>query len=852
MKALLLLFTLLQVSSTILIGQKVSITGYIRDYISNEGINTSLIEIQGKNSLTYSDKSGLFKIKTVLPTTLVITKTGYLSHIQEITTKDTVQILLKKILVLDTLVLFSNKNPNFSLVHDFSLSRNNLMQSGYPTVQQSLHFLTPNFNSYQVPLAYESSLTDPYYYNNMGPDNVKILINGIPKASSSLLHYFDGPGKAESGIEFSSIAKYSVDSIFLTTSSFYDDKLYNTPAGIINIKLSKNDSTTTINAEAGISRKEDAVFNALNINTGFKLYNKYSTNLNFSIINQNGYNRSGTPINEQLFEQSDTSWIKNNPSLGMNIGGPIHNYGVLTTSTEISLNKLLDINLTSNSLFKKSESTTFYLPPYILPRNSVFSTNGIGPNYNGTISDQLFFLKTTSKISNLLSHEGLLKLDYNNNSYEIDNTIAYDSKSISKFKIGSLFLTNKYIGSKFKFNFNNAHLIIDNNLTHETYKLNNGNSSIKTNQPQSFEVAGALPYFIKDSISSKRTTINSSISFIKFINNYRASLLFSILSSKVYSPQISLNINQKLLLGNSMAFEANLSTGKRIPSLQQILFSNNHYKIQYRFGDLIDPFAIRRNISSFDSTYIRQNLLKPESYKKLIVSSKVNFSSQLNFTIAYSYIEITDKIIYSSDFHPYMNPLLDIYDNDLESARIISNLLNITYNILNTSIKYKLKTNSIIYNFNFLGYYNHTKIKSINNNLPNFNKLYQTDVFNEIESSRLTGALPNIRLHLLAEIHNRRIILGFINNYFGSVRLTHSNYTQIFRPLLTSDAFLKYKISKKIDLHLNANNIFNVFPDENRKGDQLIDLGQRIKYSTETSQINYIGLNFQAGLHISL
>ena len=68
------------------------------------------------------------------------------------------------------------------------LSSRELTKTGQNTLDKSMQFRVPSFNTVQTPVNDATSLLDPYEIRNMGPSRVLILINGKRKNASSLIY----------------------------------------------------------------------------------------------------------------------------------------------------------------------------------------------------------------------------------------------------------------------------------------------------------------------------------------------------------------------------------------------------------------------------------------------------------------------------------------------------------------------------------------------------------------------------------------------------------------------------------------------------------------------------------------
>jgi iron complex outermembrane receptor protein len=75
------------------------------------------------------------------------------------------------------------------------LSSRELTKTGQATLDKSMQFRVPSFNTVQTPVNDATSLLDPYEIRNMGPSRVLILINGKRKNMSSLVYTQTSPGR---------------------------------------------------------------------------------------------------------------------------------------------------------------------------------------------------------------------------------------------------------------------------------------------------------------------------------------------------------------------------------------------------------------------------------------------------------------------------------------------------------------------------------------------------------------------------------------------------------------------------------------------------------------------------------
>ncbi len=334
---------------------------------------------------------------------------------------------------------------------------------------------------------------------------------------------------------------------------------------------------------------------------------------------------------------------------------------------------------------------------------------------------------------------------------------------------------------------------------------------------------------------------------VDFTKAWLASLAGRYESYSDFGSTFNYKLATRLKLTDNLAVRAANSTGFRAPSLHQQYFSRTSTVF-------IDNVPFEQGTFTNDSraaSLIGIDRLREEISNSLSAGITGKFGD-FTFTIDGYLINIDDRIVYSGSFGNGGNSeLTEIFDAaGATSARFFVNAIDTKSSGLEMVLSHKTKWGAAIIENDFAAAFNKTEVEEVF--VPDLieNAGLGGSFFDGQEEAFLTLAQPRTKLNLtnLVSVNQWDFLLR--NVFFGEVTdpddfngdsridLTTPSDDAIYGGKLITDFTITKALSQSLALTLGANNLFDVYPDENRpdgtSGDQFV-------YSRRTSQFGYSG-----------
>jgi iron complex outermembrane receptor protein len=173
------------------------------------------------------------------------------------------------------------------------LSARELTRTGQSTLDKSMQFRVPSFNTVQTPVNDATSLLDPYEIRNMGPSRVLILINGKRKNASALVYTQTSPGRGESGADISAIPTDAIKRIEVLRDGASAQYGSDAIAGVVNIILKDNAEGGSFTARTGMTYERDGKLAGVSLNQGLPLGDRGFINYTLDVSKVGLSNRPG-------------------------------------------------------------------------------------------------------------------------------------------------------------------------------------------------------------------------------------------------------------------------------------------------------------------------------------------------------------------------------------------------------------------------------------------------------------------------------------------------------------------------------------------------------------------------------
>ena len=294
-------------------------------------------------------------------------------------------------------------------------------------------------------------------------------------------------------------------------------------------------------------------------------------------------------------------------------------------------------------------------------------------------------------------------------------------------------------------------------------------------------------------------------------------------------------------IGQGFNIRGSVSTGFRAPSLQQINFQNT--LTSFSGGILVNALFARNGSSITKAAGI------PDLKEEKSVNGSLGFSWKpmpgLTITLDGYIVKVKDRIVESGLFSA-SDPTLPAsfisqIPADVATVQFFANAVNTTNYGVDVVADYSKKWGKSGLKLLLAGNFQKMKVDAIN--VPsalNGTVLNQKTFFSDREEAFLLASAPNLKFNLSADYTCKKYGAGVHLNYFGKIKLLgfgdalpdNPNQTGInpqvptdangsvyvpeafnFNGKLVTDAYLSYRLTKKIAVFIGVDNILNVHPN---------------------------------------
>ncbi len=735
------------------------------------------------------------------------------------------------------------------------LSAADLGKTGQATLDKSMQFRVPSFNTVQTPVNDATSLLDPYEIRNMGPSRVLILINGKRKNASALIYTQTSPGRGESGADISAIPVDAIKRIEVLRDGASAQYGSDAIAGVVNIILKDSPEGGSITARAGETHKSDGKMGGLSLNQGLALGDRGFVNYTLDVSKVTLANRPGVvnakgeagdfgaDLNTQVLP-----FLAQKPDAGNINGSPA------TRAAKAEVNsryKLIDgVNIYGNAAYvnKKVNSFANYRTPYWRPTDygllHAAGTPYVGyvPTFVGTLDD---YNATGGVKFNMAGWSTDVSLTYGGNkqSYGVSNTVnrgmqedflahVITTPSPTSFDVG---------GVKF------SHWVLNGDITKQLTPEVSGYAGTELRHENYETIAGdygssygsgADSYAgnsVANSFPSSRSNYGAYAGavwditpafLIDATGRYEKYTDFG--SAFVWKLSSRFKINEQFTLRGSA------STGFRAPSLAQIYTQ----KAQYSFvaGGAIQVSGLVNNVSAAAAALQVPNL-KAEKSDNITLGMGWKPDDNTNLTIDYYNIKVKDRIVLSTEITPTGNAASPL-DQQLAKAGIVSAsffanaLTSRTSGIDYVASRRDLPLADGKLTLNLSGNYSLKNEREGNVNNPALIAAAGQSVLNATTEALMFTSRPKFKTIIGGDWDYKQLSLSLNNTVFGPTRFRNAgmddNLEVAFKTKSVTDFGLTYQVTKAVTFSFNMNNIFNVTPSWhfnalNAKGQALLD-----------------------------
>jgi iron complex outermembrane receptor protein len=730
-----------------------------------------------------------------------------------------------------------------------------LNKTGQATLDKSLQFRVPSFNTVQTPVNDATSLLDPYEIRNMGPSRVLILINGKRKNSSALIYTQTSPGRGESGADISAIPTDAIKRIEVLRDGASAQYGSDAIAGVVNIILKDNPDGGSITARSGITHESDGKMGGLSLNQGLALGDRGFVNYTVDVSKINLSNRPG--VVSAKGEAGDFGadlttqvlpFLATRPDAGNINGSPATRAAKAEVNTRYELSDTTSIYGNAAYINKKINSFANYRTPYWRPTDygllHATGTPYVGyvPTFVGTLDDY----NATGGTKFLLGDWNAdLSLTYGGNKqgYAVGNSVnrgmqqdylahVISTPSPTSFDAGGVKFSHWVLNGDVSRQWSkDVSVYAGTELRHENYETLAGDLG-------STYGSGADSYAgnsVQNSFPSSRSNYGayagatwdiSPALLVDATGRYEKYTDFG--SAFVWKTSTRYKVTDQLTLRGSA------STGFRAPSLAQIYTQ----KAQYSFvaGGGIQVSGLVNNVSSAAAA-LQVPKLKAEKSNNITLGLGFKPDSNTSLTLDYYSIKVKDRIVLSTEITPTgvaTNPL----DVQLNKAGIVSASFFVNALTSRTEgIDYVASRKNIDFadgkmTLNLSGNYSLKNERDGAVNNPGLIAAAGQSVLNATTEALMFTSRPKFKTIFGADWDYKQLNLSLNNTVFGPTHFRNAgmdnNLEVAFKTKTVTDFGMNYALTPSTTLSFNINNMFNVTPSwhfnaRNAQGQALLD-----------------------------
>jgi iron complex outermembrane receptor protein len=711
------------------------------------------------------------------------------------------------------------------------LSSRELTKTGQATLDKSMQFRVPSFNTVQTPVNDATSLLDPYEIRNMGPSRVLILINGKRKNMSSLLYTQTSPGRGESGSDISAIPADAIKRIEVLRDGASAQYGSDAIAGVVNIILKDNAEGGSVTARAGITHEKDGEMGGLSVNQGFALggdrgffnYTIDASRVNLAsrsgVVSAAGEAGDfGAPLSEVqafLSKYPDARNINGSPKTKAYKG---------LVNTRYDLGEGVAIYGNAAYVNKKVNSFANYRTPYwrptdyglLHPAGSPYE--GYQPTFDGTLDD---YNATGGVKLDLGGWNADFSLTYGGNEqkYDVDHSVnrSMGASSPTHFYAGGVkFEHYVFNGDISKQLTDTVNFYAGTELRHEKFEVmageqaswqGTGADSFAGNHPDNSFPSSRSNYGVYAGSTwdiTKDFLIDGTGRWEKYTD---------------FGSAFVWKLSTRYKANDWVTLRASASKGFRAPSLAQIYTQ----KAQYSFvaGGGIQVSGLVNNVSA-EAAALGVPKLKAEKSDNITLGLGLKPDANTSITLDYYNITVKDRIVLGKEIVPTGDPTAQL-DKILAANGIVS--VSFFVNAVKTKtegLDYVLSRKNIPLadgrlTLNLSGNYTHKNERDGAVNNPAIVASAGQSVLDATQEALMFTSRPKFKTILGADWDYKQLNLSLNNTMFGPTRFRQagmdSNLETKFKTKTVTDFAVNYNLTPSMTLSFNVNNVFNTTPE---------------------------------------
>lgn len=731
-------------------------------------------------------------------------------------------------------------------------------QSGKLEINELLQYVAPSFNANKQSGSDGADHVDPASLRGMGPDQTLVLINGKRRHQSSLINLFGTKGRGNTGTDLNAIPAAAIKRIEILRDGAAAQYGSDAIAGVINIVLNDN-----INQVTGA-----VTYGAYNTNAQGE-FEPGTANTKNNFLDEKSF---GNTLGQK--RNFDGQSIKIAANYGVAVGkkGGIANFTAEYINKEKTLRPGFDfrkgfgeaaiqgVNLFGNLVLPVDDNTEFYAfggrndrntDAYAFTRNGgarvveAIYPGGYTPRITSNIIDNSFVAGFRKKT------ESGWKIDLSNSwgknlfHYYIKGTINASLKESSpkEFNAGGHSLIQNTTNWDFSKNFpsvlqgmnlafgaefraENFNIFAGEEGSYATYDtagkpITNPATQTAPRDPISGELRpggsqGFPGYSPANQVNKGRSNVSLyTDAEFDVTKNLLVSTAVRFENYSDFGSTLNGKLAARLKATDNINFRGSLSTGFRAPSLAQVYYN-------LRFTNFSSGGATEVILSSNDNPVTQAFGINKLNEEKAVNGSLGVTASFGAFTATVDgyFINVKDRIVLTGYFDASALNL------GVSKAQFFTNGVDTKTAGVDVVLAWKKKFGDNSFGATLVGNINHMAIGEVKNKT-----LDKETFFGEREKAFLLASAPANKFGLNLNYDKKWFNAGLAFTRFSKVELLDyqmyedvTNYgsfenqikaaTDTYSAKIVTDLTLGFKLNKNSKLSIGANNLFNIYPDQ--------------------------------------
>jgi iron complex outermembrane receptor protein len=731
-------------------------------------------------------------------------------------------------------------------------------QSGKLEINELLQYVAPSFNANKQSGSDGADHVDPASLRGMGPDQTLVLINGKRRHQSSLINLFGTKGRGNTGTDLNAIPASAIKRIEILRDGAAAQYGSDAIAGVINIVLNDN-----INQVTGA-----VTYGAYNTNAQGE-FDPGTANTKNNFLDETGF---GNTLGQKRNFDGQSLKVAANYGVAVGKKGGIANFTAEYLNKEKTLRPGFDfrkgfgeaaiqgLNLFGNLVLPISDKTEFYAfggrnfrdtDAYAFTRNggervveSIYP-GGYTPRITSEIVDNSIATGIRTKYASGWKMDLSNTFGKNLFHYYIKGTInaSLVGNSPTEFNAGGHSLSQNTTNLDFSKNYdsvlNGMNLAFGAEFRTEQFSIFAGeegsyatydtagrpitNPATQTapTDPISGELRpggsqGFPGYSPANEVKKNRNNVSLyTDAEFDVTDNLLVSTAVRFENYSDFGSTLNGKLAARLKATDNINFRGSLSTGFRAPSLAQVYYN-------LRFTNFSSGGATEVILSSNDSPVTQAFGINKLNEEKAVNGSLGITASFGAFTATVDgyFINVKDRIVLTGYFDASALNL------GVSAAQFFTNGVDTKTAGVDVVLAWKKKFGNSNLSATLVGNINHMTIGDVKNGT-----LDKETFFGEREKAFLLASAPANKFGLNLNYDKKWFNAGLAFTRFSKVELLDyqmyedvADYgsfadqikaaTDTYSAKIVTDLTLGFKLNKASKLSIGANNLFNIYPDQ--------------------------------------